>query len=168
MTLRVAYVARCECCGIARKTYNDPRRGISRIECKGACGSSHYRWRFIKEIPEKEPWPPSSNPPGGDPDVPYYVPPTELRRDSGALSSLPSGAVRVDEGGGHSTTTDPEPPATWSKLEFASEGQSSVPRSGSASPGVDQPLDAPPNVPVFHHRPRKSSALQSSSSCSVQ
>lgn len=77
----VAYIVRCQHCGVARKSYNDPRRGISVIECRQPCGNSHYNWTYIQTIPESEEYPLANV---EENIIPVYVPPTR------ALSTSPS------------------------------------------------------------------------------
>ncbi|KAG5498983.1 hypothetical protein GH5_03676 [Leishmania sp. Ghana 2012 LV757] len=117
----VAYIVRCQYCGVARKSYNDPRRGISVIECKRPCGNSHYHWSYIQTIPESEVWP---LPNGEESAIPVYVPPTHPPPAS------PSSSLQ-----GSSSTTHPGDglPSNKKELQFSSEGRGSMVRSAPTS-----------------------------------
>ncbi|KAG5474052.1 hypothetical protein CUR178_04163 [Leishmania enriettii] len=112
----VAYIVRCQHCGVARKSYNDPRRGISVIECKRPCGNSHYHWTYIQTIPASEVWP---LPNGEGSTIPVYVPPTHPPPAS--LSSWLQGS---------SSTTHPGNgvPSNKKELQFSNEGRGSMAR----------------------------------------
>ncbi|KAG5473766.1 hypothetical protein LSCM1_04396 [Leishmania martiniquensis] len=112
----VAYIVRCQHCGVARKSYNDPRRGISVIECKRPCGDSHYDWTYIQTIPESEVWP---LPKIEENAIPVYVRPTHPPQ------SPPSSSVQ-----GRSTRRpcNDLPKDKGEKLQFSSEGRASIAR----------------------------------------
>lgn len=118
----VAYIVRCQRCGVARKSYNDPRRGISVIECKRPCGNSHYDWMLVRIIPATEVWPPA---PPEVSDIPLYAPP----------SRPPSS---TQEGDARPSTANPRSEReqnTKEKIQFKSKGKDVVMRSRFASTG---------------------------------
>lgn len=143
----VAYIARCRRCGVARKTYNDPRRGISVIECKRPCGDSHYDWAFVQTIAADEAWPPADITTTA---IPVYVRPTQPPPSLAASRQASPSPTNP----GHAT-----PSATKdSKIRYKSKGRDSVARSSSpaararrassVSPGA--PPSAPAPSPALH------------------
>ncbi|CAJ1990579.1 hypothetical protein LDHU3_29.1500:CDS1 [Leishmania donovani] len=130
----VAYIVRCQRCGVARKSYNDPRRGISVIECKQPCGNSHYNWTYIQTIPESEEYPLANV---EENIIPVYAPPTR------ALSASPSPPRH---------TTPPSPykdKGVEERLEFCSEGRGSMAclppaPAGAGAQNVSSPFPGTP------------------------
>lgn len=116
----VAFVVRCQRCGVARKSYNDPTRGISVIECKRPCGNSHYDWTLLRTIPATEEWPPAAP---AESDIPLYIP----------LTHVP---VPFEERDGSPAPTRTAA-VSGEKVQFRSKGKGSLVRSRSTSAAVE-------------------------------
>ncbi|KPA80450.1 hypothetical protein ABB37_04678 [Leptomonas pyrrhocoris] len=129
MMLDVAYIVRCQRCGVARKSYNDPRRGISVIECKRPCGNSHYDWSLVRIIPATMTWPPE---PPEESDVLLYVPP--LHPPPPPPPPLPSAERDASPSPTHPSAERDK--KRLGKVTFKGKGNGSVVRSCSASAGA--------------------------------
>ncbi|KAG5490450.1 hypothetical protein JKF63_00570 [Porcisia hertigi] len=130
----VAYLVRCQHCGVARKSYNDPRRGISVIECKRPCGNSHYNWTYIQTIPENEVWPQENV---MESIIPVYLRPTH---QLGASCLQPKLENLSTPDSANSPPTDKK-----NKHLFCSEGHGSTARltSAAAGDGTQKALSSP-------------------------
>jgi hypothetical protein len=120
----VAYIVRCQRCGVARKSYNDPRRGISVIECKRPCGNSHYEWTLVRVIPAAEVWPPETP---EESDIPIYVLPPRSSTRAAIRDQSPSPTHMSAEQSKEAADT----------IQFTSQGKGSVVRS-RATPVVGE------------------------------
>ncbi|KPI89832.1 hypothetical protein ABL78_1095 [Leptomonas seymouri] len=120
----VAYIVRCQRCGVARKSFNDPRRGISVIECKRPCGNSHYEWTLVRTIQAAETWPPE---PPEKSDILLYVPPT-------CRPPLPTAEHSASPSPAHASAEQDKD--AMEKAEFESKGSGSVSYSHSTSADV--------------------------------
>ncbi|KAK7200028.1 hypothetical protein NESM_000052200 [Novymonas esmeraldas] len=129
-----AYIVRCQHCGVARKSYNDPRRGISVIECKRPCGNSHYDWTFVDTIALSDTWPPANAAEG---DVPVYVRPTPPP----LLLSTPTSSRTASPSPTNPRTGSPA--ALKAPLQFSSKGRGSLARSPPATTTRRRPSPSP-------------------------
>lgn len=119
--LGVAYIVRCQRCGVARKSYNDPTRGISVIECKRPCGNSHLEWTLLRTIPAAEEWPPAAP---ATTDIPLYLPPPPRATSFPAERDASPSPARTAAG-------------FAGKVQFKSKGNGSVARSRSTSAALE-------------------------------